>query len=137
MLIYRIEHAKTGAGPYEAGELLSDFEFEEWCELAVFSRFSGGPTKHPSPAMDGFEHVRDEEYFGFGSPEQLAAWFGESFVAEAAEAGFVVSVYDVPARFVRKGGRQILFEKSRARLVGQFRSFEELTNSSAVGMVEA
>jgi hypothetical protein len=129
MIVYRIEHVKTREGPYtfSAKHTTSEKQRKALLELRVHARFSGGPSMHPSPYDDGFDLVQTRtDYFGFESPESLAAWFGPEFVEEAAEAGFVVSVYSVPESSVRMGGRQVVFDRDGACLLRRVRRFKDL-----------
>lgn len=134
MLVYRIEHEKTRRGPYNPGKLPDDHT-APYDRLGVYSRYSGDSTVHPAPDRDGItdnawtfpEHL----YFGFASPEQLADWFSEGFVEEAAEAGFVVSVYYAHLTDVLVGGHQVAFPRDDARLIRQCRTFDELADPYA------
>lgn len=129
MRVYRIEHVRTGAGIYNADMdrcgLTAD-EMNLWLGLRLY-RFNSSVSR-PTPVTDRLFGISyDEgERCGFKTPAQLDSWFGRDFVWEAAAAGFLTSVYEVDERWVRHGGKQVVFRLPHARLTGRYRTFNEL-----------
>lgn len=134
MIVYRIEHEVTGLGPYNPGKLPDEHRARH-ADLDVFGRFSyGRGDTCPTPPDDGIPgslwDFPTHLFFGFESPEALAAWFGAGFVEEAAAAGFAVGVYSAPAYEVLIGGHQVAFPRADSHLIRRCRSFAELLDDA-------
>lgn len=115
MYVYRVE-TLDGCGPYNGSK---DVKFPS---LGVL---------HPGPRQDG---IRDFDscvhHFGFASIEDFQNWFGLRFIRRNLfKAGFVLNKYRIRKEYVVVGGRQVAFEKKKAKRVGTFdvRSDERLT----------
>lgn len=102
--VYRVEHYTSGDGPYG---VYSSWEDSWHC----------ADNGHPVPRLDGLESFPPSYSFGFESHEQLREWFSLSERARLARLGYVISVYSVSSRMIRKGGKQIVFNKKRAKLI--------------------
>ncbi|UKH48485.1 hypothetical protein QDW18_gp48 [Microbacterium phage Katzastrophic] len=82
-----------------------------------------GPDPHPAPSEDGLEGLQSSEFFGFVSPEQMLDWFfrdGEEDARRYQSRDLRVVVYQVRRRHVREGGRQCVFYRREARVVGRW-----------------
>lgn len=130
MLVYRIEHTVTGQGPYNPGVLPEEHRAPH-AKLKANPSMSYWDRKdaQPVPEDDGLPPqwgFPAELFFGFDSPEALAAWFGEDYVEKAAAAGFVAAVYYVPFSKVLVGGHQVAFPRADAHRVRTCTTFDEL-----------
>lgn len=103
--VYRVEHCTSGGGPYRA----VDFSWQDSWHCAENGR--------PIPLLDGLESFPPSYSFGFESNEQLREWFSWSERACLAHHGYVISVYSVSSRMIRKGRKQIVFNKKKAKFV--------------------
>lgn len=66
--------------------------------------------RHPKPQDDGIAAMRDWEVCGFGSRDDLDAWFA-GYRRDLYAAGFNIAVYKVSPDLVRYGGHQLVFER--------------------------
>lgn len=126
MIVYRIEHTKTRKGPYNPGEIGT----ANYKRLNRVSPYDIDRTEHhvPTPPEDGISGWVEEEHFSaFANVEDIVAWFGEDFVENAAEAGFVISVYYASFVDVIVGGHQVAFRRANARRLREHRALAELT----------
>lgn len=74
------------------------------------------PPHQPAPNRDGLPlFLPRTARFGFESLESCFAWFGRDTLVKAAEYGFGVYCFRVPADRVLKGLHQVIFDKSMAR----------------------
>jgi hypothetical protein len=96
--VYRVEDG-LGQGPYAS--------FASWP-----SDRSWDDTPVPYGDNPPIEDVTREEFFGFATLEQLAAWFGPAARAALASQGYRIGHYAAPR--VRKGGKQVVFPKAEA-----------------------
>jgi hypothetical protein len=125
-LIYRIENAE-GTGPYQG---MSDDE------SPLPMQFS---ETHPSPEDDSLlvrafrDYARINELdtdgtrtiwgmiygdflFGFGSQDQLRRWvYNDEWMVKLDNAGFHLSVYEIPDEKMIVGHTQAVFERSAGR----------------------
>ena len=89
-LIYRVEHRDTTDGPY----IRTDRE-TNWTIEGLHRAHEGSPN-HPGPMSEsaiGWWKLREDHSFGFGSMDQLHAWF-KGFKRKLHAAGFVVRVFE-------------------------------------------
>jgi hypothetical protein len=106
---------------------------EEPSILALVAIDGDHPSHHQDVLMRHFgEHALFNEW-AFGVPaagegdwragvkdhEQLLHWFPASSFRFFHSLGFAVSVYDVPNEAILSGDYQLLFDVSRAQLVGR------------------
>lgn len=96
VFVYRVEHSKTGIGPYHSVQLYN----------VLNPHFS---EQHPTPASDGVEYT-DDHVFGFQTLDDLEAWFCDTEVLLYLVAyGFEIKVYRPKEKNVVVGGRQVAF----------------------------
>jgi hypothetical protein len=124
MIVFRVEHS-DGKGPYadrwawptreEAPAFIRD--------IANSHELPGGDP-HPSPWDDGLPGgIDNDEFFACHRIDLLLAWFfreGATDARKLAQVGLEVVVYEVRKRDVRKGGRQCVFFRDRAQVVGRW-----------------
>lgn len=103
--VYRVEHYTSGDGPYNA--------------LGWEDSWHCADNGHPAPKFDGLESFPPSYFFGFESHKQLCEWFSRSERACLSRNGYVISVYSVSSRMIRKGGKQIVFNKKRAKFINE------------------
>lgn len=106
MIVYRIER-DDGTGPYvgnERGPHRSGWH----C-----------PTRNPNPRFDGLGHVwfTDNNIFGFKDARQLVKWFPRVDRRHMAEQGLKLALYRIDGRRIKKGGKQIVFDRRLATLI--------------------
>ena len=104
--VYRVEHYNSGNGPYGA--------FFNWTDC-----WHNAENGHPVPKLDGLESFPKGYFFGFETHEQLCEWISRSERARLARHGYVISVYSVSSRMIRKGGKQLAFNKGRAKFINK------------------
>jgi hypothetical protein len=106
-LIYRIE-TEDGRGAYKA----SSFEYD--------------PVRHPAPYEDSklapfwmdLGPQQKDYFFGFGSQEQLRAWFySDHMLLNLKRDGCHLSVYEVSIKESHIGYSQAVFKKASAQLI--------------------
>ncbi len=116
MLVYRVEHKKTGTGPYvscklpqEARYIASQLNSAHSCSsdhpVVVWDMIDGGEFK-----------FQRNMYCGFPSIERLLKWFG-GFTPQLGRHGFVIRVYEANSVFFTASGLQIAFRKAYAKPV--------------------
>lgn len=117
MLVYRVE-TEEGEGAYAARHRFG----ERPTYLRDMYREYEDYDPHPGPYDDGLGYTHSSEHFGGQSPAHIAEWFfrEQSDARLIAEAQLFVSVYQVRRRFVREGGRQCVFVRDKALLVGRW-----------------
>lgn len=105
--VFRVED-KKGDGPYQRGAAA------RWTDNDVYST-----DKHPVPSQDGLPSLWDMKHYfcGFASMEQLQEWFCPEDRKKLDVAKYQCSVYDVPIKHMKKGGKQVIFDKSKATLL--------------------
>lgn len=108
MLVYRVEHAKHGHGPYRSSEMVN----EGCVKLSKELMDAFSLDTHPVPCLDGIHDLDSEEYCGFESLYQLHDWFGR-YLQDLHIAGYHVAVFDVPENTVRKGNKQVVFRRMK------------------------
>ena len=105
-LVYRLE-GKNGQGVYVGGH-------------ARKAGVRGSAQSHqPMAWMDGLDRDYDTHKFGFKSIAQLKAWFDDPYDRrDLADVGVQVKIFEVSKGRVCYGGRQLTFNKSKAKLIG-------------------
>jgi hypothetical protein len=103
--ILRVEDAK-GLGPYNYNR-----------HTIEMRRAHNGNWKTPSPYDDGLgNRMTGCMYFGFESEQAFRSWFG-GWEAELDAAGYFLTEWEVEEEYVRRGGKQLVFERGRATKV--------------------
>jgi hypothetical protein len=100
MLVYRVEHPE-GGGPYIGEHAIGDLGFRH-CD-----------PDHPPPIDDGIGRVGGWNC-GFESVRHFQQWFNPDERQELKDRGFVLMSFH--AAEVRKGRRQVLFDRDAAHL---------------------
>lgn len=118
MLVYRIEHAKTGEGPFRH----LDYVKLEGETLTLWDKVCKRTNKLPTGDVDlGVDDTVDlfgiPLAYGCESILQLGWWFGKLWRFLEERLGFVLRVYDVPDYFVIQGDYQVAFEPELGSLV--------------------
>ncbi|AXH47342.1 hypothetical protein SEA_EDEN_47 [Microbacterium phage Eden] len=132
MLVWRMEYP-DGGGAYQnrwewpeedRPSYLRDM-YRRWADR-------GEEDPHPAPYEDGLGgYTRSEEFFGCSTPEQVLAWFfrdGREDARRYSSKGMRIILFEVRKKFVRKGGRQCVFVKRKARMVGRWEPSEFLVH---------
>lgn len=110
-IIYRVESASNGYGPYRYTE---DGVYDD-----LVQRYGhNNPITHPSSGNDGLwgpASTFGEYRHGFDSFERLIAWFGDA-AATLELTGYTIRRYDVAeGRYaVGNSGLQVIFDPSYA-----------------------
>ena len=99
--VYRVEHRKTGFGPY--------YITEHRCG-AIARHLSSDLSNHPMPDEDGLGRVESCELCGFRSIAQMQLWFKGAFY-DIKLFNRVIRRYLVPKEYVRYGRHQVVFNK--------------------------
>ena len=107
MRVYRVERPESGDGPYNGPYIVEGM-----------GRAHTDNETHPNPHNDAGLAGRDwyGKSCGFDSLDAYRAWFCRWRKRLSAE-GYVLSVYEVPRKFVLKGEYQAMFDKRKARLM--------------------
>lgn len=111
-IIYRVEHAASGVGPYNVEDVDDDRLWDMVC--------AHSDPCHPAPQSDGrFPHLELAvcHRFGFDTRHDLALWF-HGWLDTLDELGFVLAVYRAPSEAVLVGDVQVAFDIERAERVG-------------------
>lgn len=121
--VFRVE-TECGNGPYNSN-CGGDMDHCD-CNNAKAYRLRNtlaerhtGDDQRPAPWNDGIDGYTFplSMVFGFESLEAATSWF-KGWGADLADAGFRLSEYLVPEESVRRGGRQVMFDRLRSRLTG-------------------
>lgn len=120
-VVYRVEHHRTGEGPYRAGDRSISHPYDQ---------------RHPIPQEDGdmMDRVSDVERatgkrlisrswmdepatgrFGFPSLSAFRTWFDRGLRERLASEGFVIREYYVPADHVAATAVQAIFLPDQSR----------------------
>lgn len=113
MRVWRIEN-DAGEGPYcaTAGPVSN----AEGYRITHAHADSG----HPSPWDDGMDEFRRHQHVcGLPTLCSVREWFAGWFDPMHSQ-GFRLSVYDVPGEAVLVGGRQVAFDRDKAKRVKSF-----------------
>lgn len=110
MLVYRVEHETLRCGPYNFVPLENKVGWGDPRVQAMSTSVFADVTTHghPTPDRDGIQ-IDQENVCGFESIEQLYDWFSDESIHAMRDAGYVLHVYSVPRRSVRRGGHQVMF----------------------------
>lgn len=122
LTIYRVE-LPNGDGPYKLDTVSTWVSPGTWLYTRhLYSSRCPGPEadarlRYARWSGDSWE---DGEFrvFGFPSLPLLRRWFTPTARRKLTEAGFVVSIYSVPARSVTLGVAQVVFDRRDAERVG-------------------
>lgn len=118
MKVWRVEHGRTGYGPYWSRGASGNLPERIRNELEGLLGDHTWLSRVPAPREDGTGPVKAGlERCGFATMRQLRAWFWKAERRKLAELGFVLRQYDVPTDAVRRGHRQVVFPKAKATLV--------------------
>ena len=117
MIVYRLEDANNGEGPFKnRGDLWEHDDFSDW-------RYRHIGSAHPGPMSDSItmpwrESERERLVFGCPSKEMIDFWFEPGYNMFKS-AGYVINVYKVHGNAVKKGrsGTQVVFNRDKATLV--------------------
>lgn len=119
VVVYRVEHAATGRGPYR----------EEFYDQMVTMHEEHDMGSHPAPHKDGMDtYVLSYMLFGFESTEQLDAWFEPKFKQMLHDLGFIIREYMVPIDSVEVGGHQVAFDQDLSSMCGEKNLVEALVS---------
>ncbi len=113
-LVYRVED-EYGVGPYDGYIYRTGLEF-----LREHSTQNG----HPASKFIRCNYSRDY-YCGFKSITQLKKWFNQNERSALHSHGLKLSVYKVSETKYKKDKKQVVFLRSRAKLV-DMKSLEEI-----------
>lgn len=108
MLVYRLEHAETGLGPFWHDDL----------DVRKMVSIQAAREGLPGPCLDGIPDDAGELLFGCPSLAVLRdTWFPGLY--DLILGDFVVAVYDVPEHFIHAGqsGLQVAFDPGVANCV--------------------
>lgn len=98
-----------------------DSEILNWTEEGISKLMFGDEyfDYRPMPQDDGISPSRIRKYhlFGFISPEDLQRWFFAADQALGNILGGRIHVYEVAKSHLILGGRQLIFDKRKARLI--------------------
>lgn len=111
MLVYRVEHKKTGTGPYVSGMLPPQ---SQGIARELNSAHSGC-SMHPVVTWE-IEHFNRDMYCGFSCIEKLLQWF-RGYTPRLGVHGFVIRVYEAKTVFFAPSGLQIAFRKRGKKIV--------------------
>lgn len=113
MIVYRLEHEASHAGPYNGPEKLPSGLLFDMHERDVHRDGGDHWSTHPLPDIDLGKGWKKTEglIFGFETMEQLLRWFGPSTRGPLERHGFGVATYDVREDGLVKGSRQLAFDR--------------------------
>lgn len=120
VIIYRIERA-DGSGPFGNGLSTT---YDDHKRAGVASCYDPpAPYDNRERGSDLHAHAKRQGitgwHFGFTSKAQIRRWFRSKKGRRAmAEVGGVLSVYEVPSRWLIRGYEQVIFKRSKASRVG-------------------
>lgn len=104
MKVFRVEDP-NGKGPYSSS----------MTNEILYNKLSSKNESRPSPKRDGIEIRPGIDVCGFDSIEKLKQWF-HGCRSDLRKAGFYVAIYEVDAKEIKFGRRQVIFPKSTNRL---------------------
>jgi hypothetical protein len=106
--VYRVEHEKTGEGPYNSGHYLQ--QMMNW----EAERRGVARHHHPAPMNDGISMSKlSYEVFGFKSFEQYQDWFA-GYEDWLHTNGYVLAVYETWTEGILYGERQLAFDREKS-----------------------
>ncbi len=107
MIAYRVEHPRSGKGPYRTGHT----DDHKCYGTYLCDKHNGDPSKWPSPSEDGITITgsdRRQYKFGFESLRDLRQWF-RTELDSLHELGFVIALFDTQHPCTQVGSRQVAF----------------------------
>lgn len=113
--VYRVQNSR-GIGPYHSfgnSEALGE-------RLEIHRTYTGADDPWPSPWEDGVLTSRtgfDAYFFGFASMRDLRAWFSLRERKLLEDAGFHITVFRVPRKYVIVGGKQVAFQRDKSMAI--------------------
>lgn len=107
MKVFRIED-EHGQGPYH-----------NWVMRAKLERHLENDSRstHPDLWEDGIRRPNSDYYCGLKSVEALRQWFNDKELKALHRGGYQFAVYNVPTARTVQGARQLIFDKTRSKLV--------------------
>lgn len=120
MRIYRIEHVKSGIGPFNHdSETTGRPDTTEARELAYSTDIPAPWDSTLEPYLEPWRKMpelqRNEYVFGFASRSQLRLWFSPGITKALKLLGYHVAVYEVEPQYVIAGSSQVAFMRTFAR----------------------
>ena len=110
MYIYRVQHRKTGIGPYQSD---SGFSF------ALTHAHNSGILERPAPEEDGLMGYSRSLLCAMPSLESLLWWF-EGFHSRLDHYGFEIVKVRAPKRAVKTGKTQVMYDPALSTIVKHF-----------------
>ncbi len=113
LFIYRLEHSKTGNGPYQTGwKYDTDRHYDE-----------NHPVPHRDKGISDFIKKKnlkeckfpENVFCGFHTLDQLISWFNTKELLTLMFRGFVIKVYSSKRYII--GEKQVIFVKEESREV--------------------
>ena len=104
MLVYRVLHKRTKYGPYCHSER-DGIRY-------IMNRQHSDSCNHP--ILHNFSISRRRS--GFESKAQLKQWFS-GYIEDLHKLGYIVNIYQVAEKHTQADGYQVLFDRSKAKLV--------------------
>ena len=108
--VYRVEQP-DGSGPY----FYPDGDYR-WFDSLERMREDHSDTDHPTPSRDGLPVIESHQRSGFVSLVDLKNWFRGWEPSLAAE-DYSITLYDVPEKYIGRGGKQAIFHYKKAKYV--------------------
>ncbi len=115
MRLWRVT-GKDGKGFYFS-ELRSGLKMSEAVSEYLGRDVGEMNAQHPRPSDDGIMDVEDHHFFAFSSMSQLHAWFDPAMFSASCKNGAMLEVWEVSPHYVKKGKKQVCFEKDKATRV--------------------
>ena len=117
MRILRVEHTKSGKGPYIMRGLAKFDYYKEFKGLdMVLNKIIRTAERKPTPCDEGlYIKYPSERRCGFRDSQQLKAWFTSEELQLLYSVGFVVVEYLVEPQHVQRGLHQIVFDSQFAK----------------------
>ena len=113
MLVYRVEHEKTGEGPYAKKGAK-----KQWEDGRPHDLEHGRPTPFVDSnknmqefARNSFHIMLFDYVFGFTTMAQYRKWFSKEERIKLKKNGFIVKKYKIKKRFIIVGDQQCMFKK--------------------------
>lgn len=113
MLVYRVEHKKSGCGPYSPQSDIA-------CTKLTYRLCNAhSDNEHPDvytafETISADDIIKNEYIFACSSLEQLHAWF-DGFMEDLIACGYEIAVYDVEDVYI--GKNQIVFNRMLAQRI--------------------
>lgn len=106
-LIYRVEHKilKSSENGFFEGPYRGTHTMDHWAK-----KDHNGSKRTPRPSQDGLIGFSEKMVFGFKSMDQVKDWFSRSELKNLKQLDFVVGVYKVSFKKIKRGKKQLVFE---------------------------